>query len=148
MTPKMLIKHSFRGLVDPANTGRVFAVSLRSAVPDWREVIENEGWDWTSFLGQRRLCSHVTKTDVKWSDNALTKPVIRACLLSTWKISTYNERRQHALGKVGFFLQKQFSVLWNCGGSLKNHPFEMDQYDISNLCSAAERVVLYSSVSS
>lgn len=85
MTSKMLIKHSFSGLVDPANTGGCVHVLRRSKRPDWRKVIENAGWACVSFLGQRRLCSHVTKNDVKWSDNALTKPVIQACPLWTEK---------------------------------------------------------------
>lgn len=115
MTSKTLIKLSFGGLV--GRVVRRYCCALRGWIEG--KVIENEGWDWTSFLGQRRLCSHVTKNDVKWSDNALTKPVMRARLLSTEKrkkISTYNHQRQHALGRVGFFFPFffPFSVRWKC----------------------------------
>lgn len=68
--------------------GRVFHVMLRmhAGGRTAEAVIESDDWDRASFMLQRRLCSRVTeKKDVKWSDNASTKPVILACLLSTEK---------------------------------------------------------------
>lgn len=83
---KMLIKHSFRGLADRQNAGRVFHVALRSAGArlrgKWSKVTARalyflHGAEKTLLSCYRRR----KKNDVKWSDNALTKPVIRACLL-------------------------------------------------------------------
>lgn len=98
---KLLIKHSFRGLVDPANTG---VCPVYGGVRLKKKVIENAAWHWTSFLVQGRLCSHITKNDVKWSDNALTKPVIQAFPLSTEKyrrtINPDDSGPSYALDKV------------------------------------------------
>lgn len=63
---KMLIKHSFRGLADRQNAGRVFHVALRSAGArlrgKWSKVTARAC---TSFMVQRRLCSHVTEEEKK-----------------------------------------------------------------------------------
>lgn len=107
MTSEMLIKHSFGGLVDRQTTGVCSVCCCARRVQTGRKSDRKWRLRLYFLLGaEKTLLSYYQKKkkkDVKWSDNALTKPVIQAWLLSTEKISMYNQRR-HALGKVGGFL--------------------------------------------
>lgn len=104
MTSKMLIKHSFRGLVDRQTRACVLCIA---ALGGARLKERDRKWSERLYfpLGtEKNLLSYYKKNDVKWSDNALTKPVIRPVYFRLKNIDVAYNQRETTCIKQSVFL--------------------------------------------
>lgn len=100
MTSKMLIKHSFRGLVDPAKQ--------EHALYPHKEMAQNALQRFDFLLGPERTLLSDYKNAVKGSDNALTKPVTQALHFGLKYIDRQSTEARALRGSV---LQIQFTAV-------------------------------------